>query len=87
MTPDADRRVAEIRKASWETRRKKYGSHGHSGSYSCRYAKDNVRGMVDLIIRLHREGVLSEGQVAKATGMDRIAIRRLADNQPVETCR
>lgn len=31
------------------------------------------------IIRLHVEGVLSEGQAAKATGLDRVEIRKRAD--------
>jgi hypothetical protein len=35
--------------------------------------------MLDALIRLHAEGVLSEGQVAKATGLDRVEIRRRAD--------
>lgn len=35
--------------------------------------------MRDLIIRLHAEEVLSEGQVAHATGLDRASIRRLVD--------
>jgi hypothetical protein len=32
-----------------------------------------------MLIKLHVEGVLSEGQVAKATGLHRIAIRKMAD--------
>lgn len=35
-------------------------------------------GMLSLIIRLHVECVLSEGQVQEATGLDRSSIRRLA---------
>lgn len=33
--------------------------------------------MLLLIIRLHREGLISEGQVAEATGLSRIEIRRI----------
>lgn len=36
-------------------------------------------GAVDLLIKLYNEGALSEGQVAKATGLHRIDIRRRAD--------
>jgi hypothetical protein len=35
--------------------------------------------MRTLIIRLHAEGVLSEGQAAKATGLHRIGIRKIVD--------
>lgn len=35
--------------------------------------------LLDLAIRLHVEGVLSEGQVATASGLDRVEIRRRAD--------
>lgn len=38
------------------------------------------RRTLDLIIRMHVEGVLSEGQVQAATGLDRVDIRRLADS-------
>ena len=33
----------------------------------------------DLLVRLHDEGIVSEGQVAKATGLHRIEIRRRVD--------
>jgi hypothetical protein len=42
--------------------------------------------MWNLIIRLHVEGDLSEGQVARATGMHRIAIRKAADDAANEPC-
>ncbi|WP_280938467.1 hypothetical protein [Sinorhizobium sp. A49] len=35
--------------------------------------------MRDMLIKMHVEGVLSEGPVAKATGFHRIAIRKMAD--------
>lgn len=38
-----------------------------------------VNGLLALAIRLHVEGVLSEGQVATAAGLDRVEIRRLSD--------
>ena len=69
--------ATEARRKAWETRRQKYGAVGHSGSYS--RLPTAHRGALWLVIALHREGVLSEGQVAQATGLDRIAIRRMAD--------
>lgn len=36
--------------------------------------------MTTVLVRLHEDGVLSEGQVAKATGLDRISVRKLADD-------
>ena len=66
--------IAEVRAKAWETRRSKYGQRGHAGSYMRGpYAKK----MLDLIITLHAEEVLSEGQVAQATGLDRPIIRKL----------
>ncbi len=38
----------------------------------------DVEGALGLITRLHVEGVLSEGQVAQATALDRVEIRRRA---------
>jgi hypothetical protein len=37
------------------------------------------RGALRLVVQLHVEGALSEGQVATATGLSRIEIRELAD--------
>lgn len=65
---------------AWLTRRAKYGPRGHNSSYS-RGATSGASydGMLALIIRLHNDGTLSEGQVARATGLDRVSIRVLAD--------
>lgn len=57
------------------------------GSRRCRRChRDNTRtktaagrGALKLVIQLHVEGVLSEGQVATATGLGRVDIRALAD--------
>jgi hypothetical protein len=73
--------IGEIRKRAWKTRREKYGNVGHNGSYTrspgpCADC-DRMRGW---LVRLHAEGVLSEGQAAKATGMYRIDLREAADN-------
>jgi ribosomal protein S14 len=72
--------VSEIRKRAWATRREKYGHLGHNGSYTrepgpCS-ACDRMRAV---LVRLHVEGILSEGQIAKATGMHRIDVRKAAD--------
>lgn len=70
--------LTEVRKRAWETRRALYGQMGHGKAYPGEL-RLNVTGMRDLIIKLHAEGVLSEGQAAKATGLHRITIRKLAD--------
>lgn len=70
--------MSDARERAWETRRKKYGPRGHNSSYT-RSGCANCQRMQDLLIRLHVTGDLSEGQVAKATGLHRIEIRRLAD--------
>jgi len=71
------------RNKAWETRRQKYGPRGHAGSYLRSPVRSaalpDTWGMLNLIVRLHAEGSLSEGQVAKATGYDRVEVRRLQD--------
>lgn len=71
--------MAEVRRRSWVTRRAKYGPGGHSGSYS-RSAVDRL-GLkaLALVVRLHNEATLSEGQCCKAFGLGRVEFRRLAD--------
>ena len=66
-----------VRKRAWATRRRKYGPRGHRGSYWRRPA--SVHGAIAEIVKLLRDGVLSEGQAVRATGLDRIEVRRLAD--------
>lgn len=68
----------EVRAKAWKTRREKYGPRGHSCAY-LRAKCGACHTMRDLIIRLHNEGVLSEGQAARATGLSRVDIRILAD--------
>jgi hypothetical protein len=69
----------DARKRGWETRRQKYGSTGHArNAYG--HGGDHVVSMQALLIRLHEEGVLSEGQVSKATGLHRITVRKMADD-------
>jgi hypothetical protein len=76
--------LKEIRARAWRTRREKYGERGHSGTYgrvrpiyTARW-NERLQTMQAELIRLWREGVLSEGQVSKATGLDRISCRELA---------
>lgn len=74
--------LSEARKQAWETRRKKYGKRGHSGTYRAtgRCGEcGRAQAMTYILVRLHVEGVLSEGQTAKATGLDRVEVRRIAD--------
>lgn len=76
------RDLSEIRRRAWETRRKKYGPRGNNGSYArpstgpC----EHCAGAVAMLIKLYVEGSASEGQVAKATGLHRIEIRKRADD-------
>lgn len=72
--------LSAVRAKAWKTRREKYGPRGHNGSYArpARPCADCDRMRV-LIVRLHVEGVLSEGQAARATGLHRIDLRKLAD--------
>lgn len=73
--------LKDVRKQAWETRRAKYGEHGHKGSYN--YRRCHCNQMTALLVKLHNEEVLSEGQVCRATGLDRVSIRKLADAQRV----
>lgn len=72
--------ISEIRMRAWKTRREKYGKRGHHGSYarSAGQTSDAER-MRYWLIALHVDGILSEGQAARATGLHRIALREIAD--------
>ena len=52
---------------------------GAAGALGLRGADDQA-GMLALIVRLHNEGVLPEGHVARATGLRRITNRRHANH-------
>jgi hypothetical protein len=71
----------EARQKAWATRRAKYGAKGHRGSYYRGPSDTEARlqRMTTAIVRLHVNGVLSEGQAARVTGLDRVAIRGRAD--------
>lgn len=72
--------MSEARAKAWETRRAKYGPRGHAGGYHCAPSAASTRLMRRWLIRLHVEDVLSEGQAVKATGLDRVTVRSLADD-------
>jgi hypothetical protein len=72
-------KLTAARLKAWETRRQTYGPRGHAGSYRQASLCLHCARMRDALIRLHNEGVLSEGQTAKATGMGRVEMRRRAD--------
>ena len=76
--------ISEVRKRAWETRRARYGNRGHCGTYLTGRRCPRCASMEAMLIRLHAEGVLSEGQTSKATGLDRVEIRKLADQRLAE---
>lgn len=69
--------LSEARAKAWQTRREKYGERGHVGAYRrSPLSFEAVTRMRDLIVKLHVDGVLSEGQACHATGLDRVELRR-----------
>lgn len=69
--------IADVRKAAWATRRAKYGPAGHASSYA--RGPLGTRAM-RFLASMVADGTLSEGQVCQATGVDRVALRRLVDS-------
>jgi hypothetical protein len=47
-----------------------------------RQAEARAASMQELIVRLHKEGTLSEGQASKALQIGRVDLRKLADDAP-----
>jgi len=73
--------LSEVRARAWKTRREKYGPAGHAGSY--RRAESHLgQRALELVVRLHREALLSEGQCCRALRLDRISFRMLCDRTP-----
>ena len=71
--------MSDARAKAWETRRAKYGAKGHAGRYT-RFAFDPIgRKALALIMILHDQEVLSEGQCCKALDLDRITFRIMRD--------
>jgi hypothetical protein len=75
----SDISVSEIRRQAWQTRRKVYGPKGHASSYA-RFCPTCAQ-VRALVVRLHNEEILSEGQASKMLGIGRIELRKLADDQ------
>lgn len=76
--------LSAVRRRAWATRRAKYGKFGHRGSYRCGCGRDADYAaahsdMILLIVKLHIEGVISEGQASKAMHIGRIDLRKKAD--------
>ena len=46
---------------------------------------ERSRALRDLVIDLHREGILSEGQVSKAAGIDRVKVREFSDKAALKS--
>lgn len=66
------------RQKAWVTRRERYGARGHDSTYS-RPSHAIERRALRLVLRLHEDGTLSEGQCCKALDIDRVEFRALAD--------
>lgn len=70
------------RQKAWATRRALYGPSGHAGAYLLpkRVPGQSVGSRaLRLVILMHREAVLSEGQCCHYLQMDRVEFRRLCD--------
>jgi hypothetical protein len=74
----------EARRKAWETRRRRYGPAGHAGVHVTYQRRRTLvdplgRRALALVVKLHLEEVLSEGQCCKALDMDRLDFRRIVD--------
>lgn len=48
-------------------------------SYIPHMDEPNIVTMLATLLQLHREGTLTEGQVSRATGLDRVSVRKFCD--------
>mgnify|MGYP005809553565 CR=1 FL=1 len=71
--------MTEARAKAWNTRREKYGERGHSGAYQ-RPPSAIGRRALDLVLRLHDEATLSEGQCCAHLDLSRVEFRRMHDD-------
>ena len=78
--PGGCAKSAEARATAWETRRAKYGAAGHAGYGPRKGGSQLERDALRLIVTLHNEGTLSEGQCCQALDLDRVDFRRLCDD-------
>jgi hypothetical protein len=70
----------QSRRDGWATRKDRYGPSGASMPYSRKSYQDfSNRPLQRLIAVVHGEGVLTEQQIAKITGMDIVAVRAAED--------
>lgn len=76
--------MSDARARAWETRRRRYGPRGNRGTYwRGTAASDAVlqrRLLARLVAVVHAHEMLTEGQIARVLGMDRIAVRELEDD-------
>lgn len=72
--------MISAREKAWQTRRERYGDRGHAGSYR-RPTEPLGRRALALVVRLHKEAVLSEGQCCKALDIDRVEFRQIVDSE------
>lgn len=74
--------LSAVRKKAWETRRAVYGPSGHAGAYAFPHRREGSSvgsRALRLVILMHREAVLSEGQCCQYLGLDRVEFRKLCD--------
>lgn len=65
---------------AWRTRKLRYGPSGTSRPYKPRmFAYDGNHPLNRLIAVVHGEDMLTESQIARITGMDRVEVRRAED--------
>lgn len=71
------------RERAWNTRRKRYGQSGHAAAYrsGASVVPSIYRAALSLVIRLYRDGTLSEGQCCKALAVDRVTFRGIVDDE------
>lgn len=79
--------ASDARARAWATRRAQYGPRGHSGAYT-RWAplrESLMRRALKLIVKLHLDGTLSEGQACRALNVGRVEWRTLVDDERLRT--
>lgn len=64
---------------SWLTRKARYGSSGSEKTHAQKYLSDRTR-LSRLVAILSEEAILSEGQLSDILELDRVAVRKLADD-------
>lgn len=82
MTRKSPAEISAARRLAWETRRKKYGTRGHNGTYSrCSCDKsESDQKLARLVAYCLADGLMSEGQVSKVIEAERLQVRKLRDD-------